>query len=120
MEHLPLKPVELKVNPTDPWCDDKLNRKICADRLTKILANQPGSLTVSLNGKWGTGKTYLLKRWRYDLLNAGYFAVYYNAWEDDSIGDPLVSILAQLWQDLGCKGNKSEIPVRTLRRTGCR
>lgn len=109
MENLPLKPVELEVNASNPWCDDKLKRKSCADRLTKILANQPGSVTVSLNGKWGTGKTYLLKRWQYDLLNTGYVAVYYNAWEDDSQSDPLVSILAQLWQDLDCKVNKSEI-----------
>ena len=38
MQTLSIKLPELKVNEQDPWSDDQLNRKECADKLTRILA----------------------------------------------------------------------------------
>ncbi len=93
---LPIKIVEQMIDPASPWTDDKLGRKECADVLTGLLANQTEPLTVSLNGEWGSGKTFMLKRWRQQLENDGYKAIYFNAWEDDFVPDPLVAILGQL------------------------
>ena len=93
---LPIKIVEQKIDPASPWSDDKLGRRDCADVLTGLLATQTEALTVSLNGEWGSGKTFMLKRWRQQLENDGYGAIYFNAWEDDFVPDPLVAILGQL------------------------
>ena len=93
---LPLKLLEPKVQEQDPWVDDVLDRKLVADRLTKLILNQSQPLVISIHGAWGTGKTFMLKRWRQELENQEFSAIYFNAWEDDFCDDPLLAILAQL------------------------
>lgn len=103
MDKPSLKLQELEPDPNDPWGDDKLGRKEIAQALTNTLQDEPGPLVVALNGGWGTGKTFLLKRWQLDLTNREkdrFEAIYFNAWEDDFLGDPLVAIIGQLESDL--------------------
>ena len=95
-----LKIVEPEVDAGNPWVDDKLDRKEIADRLTSIVQGQEAPFVISLDGRWGTGKTFLLKRWQQDLENQGWQAIYYNAWEDDFAGDPLISVTGQLSEHL--------------------
>ncbi len=66
-----LKIVEPEVDAEDPWGDDVLKRREIADRLTSIVRRQEAPFVISLDGRWGTGKTFLLKRWRQDLENQG-------------------------------------------------
>ena len=108
MLRIPLRIDDQEINVEEPWNDDKLNRQKCADALTNLISNQPGPLVISLNGAWGTGKTFFLKRWKADLEKKGYMSIYFNAWEDDFIGNPLVSIIGQIWEALKI-GKFSEI-----------
>ena len=73
-----------------------LNRSEIATRLTHLIATQEPPLSISLNGQWGTGKTFFLLRWREDLDRDGFKAIYFNAWDDDFCDDPLLAILGQL------------------------
>lgn len=91
-----LKVPESKINPKEPWRDDVLDRKEIADRLTSIVRGQEAPFVISIDGRWGTGKTFLLKRWAQDLQNQGFEAIYFNAWEDDFNDDPLLAIIGQL------------------------
>ena len=93
-----LKVEEPQVNPDDPWDDDMLGRREIADRLTSIVRGQEAPFVISIDGRWGTGKTFLLKRWVQDLRNQDpkWQAIYFNAWEDDSSKDPLLAIIGQL------------------------
>ena len=50
-------------SPPNPWVDDKLDREKVAKRLTSIVRGQKEPFVISLDGRWGTGKTFLLKRW---------------------------------------------------------
>ena len=95
-DSLQLKLRELDILSEQPWHDDKLSRKQTAERLTKLIRNQRESIIISINGQWGTGKTYLLKRWQKDLEKDQFRAIYYNAWEDDFCNDPLLSIIGQM------------------------
>ena len=95
-----LKLSEPGIDPNNPWQPDKLGRQEIAEALTNLVHDQLGSLVVSLNGGWGTGKTFLLKRWQQDLKNKKFAAIYFNAWEDDFCADPLVSIIGQLGESL--------------------
>lgn len=95
-----LKLDEPQVDSSSPWGDDLLGRRNIATLLTSLVATQEPPLTISLNGHWGTGKTFLLKRWQKALENDGYKAIYFNAWEDDFSDDPLLSILGQLAESL--------------------
>ncbi len=96
-----LKVEEQDHDPKKPWADDVLDRKEIADRLTSIVRGQEAPFVISLDGRWGTGKTFLLKRWAQDLENDGWQAIYYNAWEDDYADDPLLAITAQLTEHVG-------------------
>ena len=92
---LKLKHPEPEVSSEQPWRDDMLNREQIAEKLTNLVRNQHDSFVISIDGQWGTGKTFLLKRWQVDLEKEEFSAVYYNAWEDDFCDDPLLSIVGQ-------------------------
>jgi|GEM_PF-2577232 len=64
-----LKPSEFEIPPDNPFANDKLNRKECADALTNLVTNNPGPLVMSINGGWGTGKTVFLRMWDQSLKN---------------------------------------------------
>ena len=104
-----LKIEEPKVDADRPWEDDLLNRQEIATRLTNLVANQEAPLTVSLHGQWGTGKTFMLRRWQKDLESEekGYRAIYFNAWEDDFCDDPLLAFIGQLSEYFGKAGQGS-------------
>lgn len=91
-----LKVEEARINVVTPWTDDRLDRKRIADRLTTIIEDQQAPFVLSLDGRWGTGKTFLLKRWQQAMVNDKYQAIYFNAWEDDFCDDPLLAIIGQL------------------------
>lgn len=93
---IPLTIPEPEVEKTNPWSDDRLGVKSFADMLTSIVENQNRPLTLAVNGAWGSGKSFLLKRWHQDLLNQGFASAYFSAWEDDDQADPLLSLLWRL------------------------
>ena len=96
-EALKLKLPEPEISSEKPWRDDRLNREEIAWRLTKLIQNQSLPFVISIHGEWGTGKTFMLKRWQRDLENQGFKAIYFNAWEDDFCDDPLLAVISQLW-----------------------
>ena len=91
-----LKLDEPEVDSQNPWGDDLLARQDIATRLTNLVATQVPPLTVSLHGQWGTGKTFMLRRWQKELESQGVKAIYFNAWEDDFCDDPLLAFIGQL------------------------
>ena len=92
----PLKVEEPDIDPDKPWCDDELDRQKIADRLTTVIEDQEAPFVISLDGRWGSGKTFLLRRWKQALVNDGFRAIYFNAWEDDFCDDPLLAMIGQL------------------------
>ncbi len=90
---LKLKLLEPDVSPDEPWKDDTLGRAEISEQLTNLLRNQRAPFVISIDGQWGTGKTFLLNRWQKDLEKDQFSAIYYNAWEDDFCDDPLLSII---------------------------
>lgn len=89
----------------NPWADDSLNRTGAAEYLANLLSGQRGPLTVALDGPWGSGKTFFLTRFRKDYERANGATVYFNAWSDDFLDDPLLSLLGQLTAELGKNPN---------------
>lgn len=103
-ESLRLKLFEPAIQEDYPWADDALKRSDVAEKLTKLISRQSDPFVISLHGHWGTGKTFLLKRWQKQLENDGFQAIYFNAWEDDFCDDPFVAIIGQLSHFLKRKG----------------
>ncbi len=94
---------EREPDPGNPWSDDMLDRRAIGERLTRIVRAQKAPFVISVDGRWGTGKTFVLKRWAQELRTSdpGWRAIYYNAWEDDFASDPLLAIIAQVREHLG-------------------
>ena len=93
---LKLKLPEPDVSAEQPWTDDMLDRAQIAAKLTNLIRDQSAQFAISIHGYWGTGKTFMLKRWQKDLENQDFKAIYFNAWEDDFCDDPLLAIIGQL------------------------
>ncbi len=106
---LALKLPEPDVVSDDPWGDDILRRRDIAARLTKLIQHQEVPFVVSIDGDWGTGKTFLLKRWQADLQKQGFSAIYFNAWEDDFCDDPLLAIIGQISEHFKEEGELQQL-----------
>lgn len=92
---------ERQPDPNDLWNGDCLQHSRIVPTFANMIAGQNGPLTIGLNARWGSGKTYFLKHLLEYYVTRGGRAVYFNAWADDFISDPLVSLACQLRDALG-------------------
>lgn len=113
-ENQAVRPLQLKgvdrslaqIDPSRIWGDDALDRSRDARNLESLIAGQSGPLTLCLDGAWGTGKTFFLRRFKVQWESNGGTALYFNAWEDDNLDDPLFALIGQLWPLLKPDGMK--------------
>lgn len=76
--------------------DDKLGLKPLAESLTRIVQSQTDSFVLAIDSPWGTGKTTFLNMWKKMLDDQGYPCLYFNAWENDFVDDPLAAFFGEL------------------------
>lgn len=82
--------------------EDKLNRSEFLDNIFKIIDNfsdlNNTGLTIILNGKYGSGKTTVLDflEERCKSSNNEYNTIRYNAWENNTFDNPMISILYKI------------------------
>lgn len=117
VDNLSLKRIEPVLDPNDPWFDDKLERRVYAPVLAALVGDSKEPLVVSLNGGWGTGKTFFLERWGkvFEKPLPGKAAgrvIYFSAWQDDDIDDPLLAIVGQLHRNLHAQPLKADENVK--------
>ena len=104
------------MNPTAPtFDDDKLGLKPFSEKLERFLMVEhdfvEGSLVVSLNAPFGSGKTTFLSMWNADLDQRRSAdtslpkTIFLNAWESDFCGDALLSIVTGLANAAGGAGS---------------
>lgn len=97
---LKCKEMVIEINEQKPFQNDKLNREPFANVLTHIIDTYSDTgCVLSLNGEWGSGKTTFVKMWQKSLQNKGYRTLYFNAWKNDYLEDPLIAILGELKED---------------------
>ena len=82
------------------WETDILSRKDAAHQLERLIANAPGPYVIAMTSEWGSGKTFFLKAWEKDLLARKRPCVYFNAWETDHAGDPLLALTGCITESL--------------------
>ncbi len=117
---------------------DVLNRKEFCENLTKKLIDvynnridKDHGYSMSLNGDYGSGKTWFLEMWMNYLKsqkdeNANFYKpnniAYLNIWEDEIHGSPLLSLSYELCNLFGlknpCKGLLSKINRISLSYAG--
>ena len=60
----------------------------------KISAHE--GFSFAIDGKWGCGKSWILKELEKKLEEKKYFVVHYNCWENEYYDEPLVAILSAI------------------------
>lgn len=84
-------------SPSGELPEDSMGRAVHAKNLTRFLIHkgQETSYVLNINAKWGTGKSYFLRRWLSEIEHA-YPAVYIDAWSSDHSSDPLLSVVSAI------------------------
>lgn len=78
---------------------DIIQRKKVGAALSDLLNRIDDPIVVALEGKWGTGKTYFLKRWvgAHQMDDScSTTMVYFDAFAHDYLGDPLPALVSAL------------------------
>ena len=82
----------------------------------KISASE--GFSFAIDGKWGCGKSWILKELEKKLEEKKYFVVHYNCWENEYYEEPLVAILSviidklnQLQEVLPDNNKKSTVKI---------
>ena len=91
-----IKNPELVIDPNEPFNGDAFNREEEIKKLTNILSFIEEPFVLAVTSPWGNGKTKFLEMWRAFLQNKGINSIYYNAWENDFVVDPLISIIGEI------------------------
>lgn len=76
--------------------DDVLERKTISNQLSELVERIEDPIVLALDDKWGSGKTFFLKRWvaAHTAENNGTATtIYFDAFENDYLTDPLVSLI---------------------------
>lgn len=79
--------------------DDLLGRLKTSKAISDILERIEDPLVIALDGRWGTGKSYFLKRWvgAHKMSNGGTATtVYFDAFANDYLNDPLIALVSAL------------------------
>lgn len=79
--------------------DDILRRAETGKSLSRLVEQVEDPLVIAIDGRWGVGKSYFLKRWAgaHALQNDGRAkTVYFDAFANDYMSDPLVSLLSAI------------------------
>lgn len=79
--------------------EDILGRKKVSKSLSALLDRIEDPLVIALDGRWGTGKSYFLKRWvgAHQRQNDGKaLTLYFDAFANDYLSDPLVALVSAL------------------------
>lgn len=78
---------------------DKFDRTQESKALSDLVENIDEPLVISLDGKWGSGKSHFLQCWAgaHSLENGGQaITIYYDAFKDDYLDNPLAGLMYHL------------------------
>jgi hypothetical protein len=78
---------------------DILDRARFGASLSQIIERIEDPLVIAVDGKWGTGKSFFLKRWvgsHRNQFGGIALTVYFDAFEHDYLSDPITALVAAL------------------------
>lgn len=103
---------------------DILNRQEFVDRISDLLETLTeisAPCTLALNGKWGSGKSFVLTMLEHQLrmLQDGekYMVFHYNCWQYDYYEEPLLALVAAMLDDMD---EQSHLFSQNHKETGAR
>jgi len=111
---------EIEIPESNPFANDKLERQKIAENLTRLVQSTNQPFVISIEAPWGWGKTTFIKMWKTHLESFGHTCLYFNAWENDFIEDPLIAFIGEIGKalvDKKAKG-KARLQLKKLQSIG--
>ncbi|MXQ08033.1 hypothetical protein GQ651_09275 [Alphaproteobacteria bacterium GH1-50] len=92
--------------------NDALHRAPLGKKLSQLVEKVSEPMVVAVNAPWGAGKSVFLKRWvgAHTLENEGTATtVYFDAFKNDYLDDPLISLIAEVSDRLDSLSDTEEV-----------
>jgi|JI10StandDraft_1071094.scaffolds.fasta_scaffold286282_1 hypothetical protein len=86
----------LVVEDSDGFRNDVLQRQQFGDALSNLVTRSTDELVISLDGKWGEGKTTFVRMWQGLLKEKGIPSIYIDAFQNDYTEDAFISIASAI------------------------
>ncbi len=86
----------LIVKEKDSFSNDALDRKSYGEALLNIVVRSSDELVISLDGKWGEGKTTFVKMWQGLLSENNIPNIYIDAFSNDYVDDAFISVASAI------------------------
>jgi hypothetical protein len=87
---------EIEVSENEPFKNDALKRQPVVEFIRDLIKQLEGPFVLALDSPWGTGKTTVVRMLRASLKKDGITSVYFNAWKEDYVSDPLIPMVAAI------------------------
>lgn len=87
---------EIEVPEGEPFKNDALKRQPVVEFVRDLIKQLEGPFVLALDSPWGTGKTTVVRMLRASLKQEGITSVYFNAWKEDYVSDPLIPMVAAI------------------------
>ena len=76
---------------------DMLDRRPFIELLNQIITQKTAAnegFSFAIDGKWGCGKSWILKELERKLESQNHLVIHYNCWENEYYEEPLVALLS--------------------------
>lgn len=103
------KHTEIEIPVDKPFANDKLERQKIAENLTLLVQSTNQPFVISIEAPWGWGKTTFIKMWKAHLESLGHTCLYFNAWENDFVEDPLIAFIGEISKAMSDKKAKGKV-----------
>lgn len=91
-----------------PFEGDFLGRKALADSLEGYVSRLQVGATIAIDAEWGAGKSWFVNHWKKQLENSKFKVIYLNAFSQDYIDDPFLTISMEIANHLDANEEKIE------------
>jgi len=109
------KNVAIEIPSDSPFANDRLDRKKIAENLTLLVQSTNQPFVISIQAPWGWGKTTFINMWKAHLESLGHICLYFNAWENDFVEDPLIAFIGEINKALAEKKGKGKFDTQIKR-----
>lgn len=96
-----------------PFENDFWGREALADRLTDHVSRITVGATIAIDAEWGAGKSWFVKNWKAKLEQNDFKVIYLNAFNQDYIDDPFLTISMEIANCL----ESDETNIDTIKET---
>ena len=86
----------LVVEDGDSFSKDILDRKGYGEALRNLAIRSSDALVISLDGKWGEGKTTFVKMWQGLLSESNIPNIYIDAFSNDYVDDAFITVVSAI------------------------